>query len=366
MNRLQPRIAVSLTGRTAGSSSISASSSISSSSSSSADDVAAIQRLCRRWMGSGGGTRGARGRGWWINYRAGKGGRHLQGDYAHLDLDMLHKWNDAVMSLGSTQAYMDIRLDDVGGAAAAGAGAASGASTENNNNKNGDTDSENNSDEGGGGGVQHRLTFELASAVLPLATQNFIKLLEAEQGIGYTGSTLHRVEKQVGLHGGLVWNPSLFPDEENNVVPIKRGRGHKVVGRCHPSLAMPTSPTNMDVSSEKLVLSHLPGVISMLSPRVHEVDSRFMLCSRHAPHLDGQMVAIGRLSKDSLELVQEWERTLITSFGTPTNVTLRVIQCGILGETKAAATSPTATTTENSSTEEKESGEDDKKAVAEP
>ena len=249
MNRLQTRIAVSLTGRNVGSSPISAS---SSSSSSSADDFPAIQRACRRWMGSGGGTRGARGQGWWINYRAGKGGRHLQGDYAHLDLDMLHRWNDAVMSLGSTQAYMDIRLEDVGGGG--GSAAASGASTET-----GDTaDSENNSN-GGGGGVQHRLTFELASAVLPLATQNFIKLLEAEKGIGYTGSTLHRVEKQVGLHGGLVWNPSLFPDEEKNVVPMKRGRGHKVVGRCHPSLAMPTSPTNMDVSSEKLVLSHLPG-----------------------------------------------------------------------------------------------------------
>jgi cyclophilin family peptidyl-prolyl cis-trans isomerase len=303
-------------------------------------------------MGSGGGTRGARGQGWLINYRAGKGGRHLQGDYAHLDVDTLHAWNDAVMSLGSTQAYMDVKLEDVG-------------STTNDDrgddNSMTDANVDETTDNTKNARIKHRLTFELATAVLPLATQNFMKLLEAEPGIGYNGSTLHRVEKQVGLSGGLVWNPSLFPDEDN--IQPKR-RGYKVIGRCHPSLTMPTSATNMDVSSENLVLSHLPGVITMLSPRVHEIDSRFMLCSRHAPHLDGQTVAIGRLSKDSLEIVQEWESTLITSYGTPTNVTLRIVECGVLGETPAATTDDSFST-QNDDVSSAES-EESKKKVTEP
>jgi cyclophilin family peptidyl-prolyl cis-trans isomerase len=241
---------------------------------------------------------------------------------------------------------MEIRLED----------ASATASTSDSNSDNTNTSKDNSEALSSRSVVQHRLTFELATAVLPLATKNFIKLLEAEQGIGYTNSTFHRVEKQVGLHGGLVWNPSLFPDEGSTNVPIKRGRGYKVVGRCHPSLTMPTSPTNMDVSSENLVLSHLPGVITMLSPRVNEIDSRFMLCSRHAPHLDGQTVAIGRLSEDSLEIVQEWERSLITSFGTPTNVTLRVVKCGVLGETsKTESPSSSNTSSAVSSIESEQS-----------
>ena len=230
-----------------------------------------------RSFGSGGGTRGARGHGWWVNYRAGKGGRHLQGEYSHLDVDALKAWNDAVFSLGNQIAYLDILVEPL------------------------HQDSEGDEKE------EHRLVLELASEVFPLATQNFIGLLHAEAD-GYKSSTLHRVEKKVGLMGGNVWNNT---------------------GKCLEELRLQTSLTSME-QTENMVLSHVPGVVTMLSQRVKEIDSRFMLCTHHAPHLDGRAVAIGRLDEESLKKVQEWESTLITRNGFPTAVSLRITNCGVL------------------------------------
>jgi cyclophilin family peptidyl-prolyl cis-trans isomerase len=227
-----------------------------------------------RSFGSGGGSRGARGHGWWINYRAGKGGRHLQGEYSHLDVEALKAWNDAVFSLGSQFVYMDILMEPF-------------------------------HKDGGDKKEQHRLVLELATEVFPKATQNFTELLQAEQD-GYKSTTMHRVEKKVGLLGGHVW---------------------KGTGKCFEEFRMPTSATSME-QTEKMVLSHIPGAVTMMSQRVQEIDSRFMLCSHHAPHMDGKAVVIGRLDDESLKKVQEWESTLITQKGHPTTVALRITGCG--------------------------------------
>lgn len=239
-----------------------------------------------RPFGSSGGNRGARDHGWWVNYRAGKGGRHLQGEHSHLNVEELKAWNDAVFALGSQFVYMDVVVEPI----------------------HKDSDRSERKE-------KHRLILELASEVFPRATENFTKLLEAEAN-GYKGSTLHRVEKKVGLMGGHVW---------------------KGTGRCHDDLRMPTSVTSME-QTEKMVLSHIPGVVTMLSQRVKEIDSRFLLCSQHAPHMDGKAVAIGRLEEQSLLQVQKWESTLITKKGFPSTVQLRVADCGILEDdiTRAA------------------------------
>jgi cyclophilin family peptidyl-prolyl cis-trans isomerase len=261
----------------------------------------------RRFMGSGGGTRGARGHGWWVNYREGKGGRHLQGEYFDRSLGDLQVWNDAVFSLGSQLAFMDIKIEPM---------VVSDAVV-------GDATSKEEST------TTYRLMLELATAVLPLATENFVKLLQSPPGVGYTSSTLHRVEKKVGLMGGLVWNqhhPSLDSND-------RRMNKSAPVGKCHEDLRMPTSWTNMDVSSERMVLSHVPGILTMVSPRVHEIDSRFLLCSQYSPHLDGKAIAIGRLADDeSFQIVQNWEQSLITLKGRPTSVVLRIVKCGLLQE----------------------------------
>lgn len=238
-----------------------------------------------RQFGSGGGTRGARGHGWWVNYRAGKGGRHLQGEYSHLNIEELEQWNDAIFALGSQHVYMDIVVEPLHQEAEK-------AELE-----------------------QHRLVMEMASEVFPRATENFVKLLESESD-GFLSSTLHRVEKKVGIMGGNVWNNT---------------------GRCHESLRMPTSLTSME-QTENMVLSHVPGVVTMLSQRVNEIDSRFLLCCNHAPHLDGKAVAIGRLHEASLEQVRKWESTLITQKGHPTTLQLRIADCGVLeGEEQQTA-----------------------------
>jgi cyclophilin family peptidyl-prolyl cis-trans isomerase len=214
-----------------------------------------------------------------VNYRAGKGGRHLQGDYSHLNMDELKAWNDAVFSLGSQFVYMDVLVEPLH---------QDGSRSE--------EDLE-----------RHRLVIELASEVFPRAAENFTKLLQADKD-GFKTSTFHRVEKNVGLMGGHVW---------------------KGTGKCHEDLSMPTSLTSME-QKENMVLSHLPGTITMLSQRVQEIDSRFLLCTNHAPHMDGKAVAIGRLDEQSLNQIQTWESTLITQKGRPSIVQLRISDCGIL------------------------------------
>eukprot|EP00980_Cylindrotheca_fusiformis_P030481 scaffold24888_cov117-Cylindrotheca_fusiformis.AAC.1 len=237
-----------------------------------------VYKESTRSFGSGGGTRGSRGHGWWINYRAGKGGRHLQGEYSHKDPEADKAWNDAIFSLGSRFAYVDIQMEPIF------------------------QETENADDL-----TQHRLVVELATEVFPRATENFTKLLEAERD-GYKSTTLHRVEKKVGVLGGHVWNGT---------------------GRCFEDFLSPTSATSMD-QTEHMVLSHIPGVVTMLCQRVKEIDSRFMLCTHHAPHLDGKALAIGRLDDESLGIVQHWESTLITQNGHPSNVALRIKDCGII------------------------------------
>ena len=277
----------------------------------------------RRSFGSGGGTRGSRGHGWFVNYRSGKGGRHLQGEYNHLNLDDMKEWNDAIFSLGSQKAFVDIRAES----SVAPIGVA-GDSTNNDDNDEGDDD------------TAHRIELELATTALPLATANFLKLIKARKvdsdvdgnndagnndADGYHGSTLHRIEKNVGVMGGLIArNPYSNPDAPGPVA------SKDMIGKCHPDYVMDTSFTAMDVSSEHLVLSHVPGIITMMQPKVHEIDSRFMMLSQHAPHMDGISVAIGRVTEESLRTIQKWESTLITSYGIPTNLTLRIVDCGLL------------------------------------
>ena len=285
----------------------------------------------RRSFGSGGGTRGARGHGWWVNYRAGKGGRHLQGTYAHLDVEAMAVWNDAVFGMGSKMAYVDVKLEAQAGA------------DEDNEHK----DESNTTEKKPTQTQTHRLTLELATAALPLATENVLKLLQESLG-GYESTTLHRIEKGVGILGGLVAdNPNHQPLNLN--APTSK----KKKGMCHPDFRMATSPTAMDVSSEKLVVHHLEGVITMLQPRIGQIDSRFLLLSNNAPHLDGVSVAIGRLANpESLEAIKNWESTLITSYGVPTNVNLRIVGCGMLDDEESNSTTTSSSEAVNDTKQE--------------
>jgi cyclophilin family peptidyl-prolyl cis-trans isomerase len=208
--------------------------------------------------GGGGGTRGSRGHGWFHKYRQGKGGRHLQGEYWDAPSEEYwQEWNDGIFQYGSTHVSLALELD---------------------------------------GTAQHTLELELASAVLPNTSENFTRLLHDGE---YNESTVYRIEKGVGLCMGDVLGLD--------------GKG----GKCHDSVAMEKGGATM--KSEPLVLAHIPGVVTMMSPGVDKVDSRFLICTHRAPQLDGRHVAFARLkNEESLKLVQDWQESIFTKRGRPT------------------------------------------------
>lgn len=239
------------------------------------------------------GSRGSRGHGWFVKYRSGRGGRHLQGEYFDRESpELCQTWNDAILQLGSQRVYMDVvmeprrstvllkskiypipPLDQLKG-------------------------------------ERHRLTIDLASKVMPETTKNFIDLLcNNATSHGYIGSRLFRVEKKVGLKGGDVLTNT--------------GRAGK---------AAFGNPLRLDVEQEPLAMWHIPGTLSMLVPTVGEIDSRFLLVSEPAQHIDGICRAFGRMTPESLAVVDEWQNTLITAKGIPTAFDLIIVEGGVVLE----------------------------------
>jgi cyclophilin family peptidyl-prolyl cis-trans isomerase len=241
------------------------------------------------------GTRGARGHGWFVQYRSGRGGRHLQGEYYDRETaEQCAAWNDAILQLGNTRVYMDICLEP----------RRSTVSLTSKMHPVPPLDQLT--------GEKHRLVLDLATTVMPATTQNFIHLLCKSAGTthGYVGSRFFRVEKKVGLKGGDVLTNT-----------GKTGQAGSYSGR---PLQMPVP------SNEPLCLWHIPGTVSMLVPTVDEIDSRFILVSEPAPHLDGVCRALGRLTPDSLALVDRWQSTLITTKGIPTAYDLIICAGGVV------------------------------------
>jgi cyclophilin family peptidyl-prolyl cis-trans isomerase len=238
------------------------------------------------------GSRGSRGHGWYTNYRAGKGGRHLQGEYHDRDsLAECAAWNDAVLQLGSTQVYLDVVVEPRRHATSSVRSkkyiavppleALTGAS--------------------------HRLTIDLASTVLPATAENFVALLMAPER-GYVRTRLYRIERDVGLYGGDVLTNTGKTGQAAQALALTRDVSH----------------------TDPLPLWHLPGTVTMLVPTVGEIDSRFLLCTHHAPHLDGMARAFGRLTEESLAVVTKWQTSLLTVMGIPTAFDLIVAACGVV------------------------------------
>lgn len=226
------------------------------------------------------GTRGARGHGWLTNYREGKGGRHLQGEYFDRSQADALAWNRAVLELESKRVYMKIVAEPK-------------STTEESTSLDNLT------------GSSFELQMDLASAVLPETVDNFVQLLQNT----YRGTRLYRVERNVGLYGG-------------DVVTNTGKAGH--AAGDFPRLA-----TTQDLSS---ALWHVPGTISMVVPTVGEIDSRFLLCSHYGPHLDGIHRAFGLLTDESLAIVKEWHETLWTTYGVPAGFDLIITDGGVVDD----------------------------------
>lgn len=236
------------------------------------------------------GTRGSRGHGWYLNYRAGKGGRHLQGEFHDRDSPQeCAAWNDAVLQLGSTQVYMDVVAEPRRHASSIRSKKLIEVPPV-------DTLE----------GEKYRMVIDIASTVMPKTTQNFIDLLMADTG-GYLGTRLYRIEKNIGLCGG-------------DVLTNTGKTGKAANGK----------PLTIDVESDPLPLWHIPGTVTMLVPKVGEVDSRFMFCTQPAPHIDGMCRAFGRMTDQSLAVLTSWQTNLLTRDGIPSAFDLIVVECGVL------------------------------------
>lgn len=134
---------------------------------------------------------------------------------------------------------------------------------------------------------RYRLAMDLAKTVMPETTENFVLNKDA-----YIGTRLYRVEKKVGVYGG-------------DVLTNTGKSGRAANGRLRTQIRDP------------LAMWHVPGTVTMLVPSVEEVDSRFLLVSQLSPHLDGISRAFGRLTEESLKIVEKWETTLLTRKGIP-------------------------------------------------
>jgi len=244
------------------------------------------------------GTRGARGHGWLKKYRAGLGGRHLQGRWHFRNVDELNAVNDDVFAMNNSTskeddnlAYLDISV---------------------------------------GGEEARRVVIELASAALPKTTENF-KLLCKEKGTannedediigGYESTMVYKIEKTVGLcMGDIVSND---------------GTG----GRCHPNSGTYMQPYSFE--DEGHLISHTgPGIVSMMSPGVHRNDSRVLITTTDAPQLDGRFVAFGRVV-NGMDVIEDINTGVFTKRGRPT-VEIKIVGCGVLdgnegGEEQIAA-----------------------------
>lgn len=240
------------------------------------------------------GTRGARGHGWLKKYRAGLGGRHLQGRWHFRDEDELNGINDEVFAMNSTlkpedniptEAYLDISV---------------------------------------AGEESRRVVIELASAALPTTCENFRLLCQEKNSStdednnkqaniistgGYESTSVYKIEKTVGLCMG-----DIVSDD---------GTG----GRCHPKIGTYMSP--FCFQDEGHLISHTnPGIVSMMSPGVHRNDSRFIITTTGAAQLDGRFVAFGRV-KEGMDVVNDIATNVFTKRGRPT-VEIKVAGCGAL------------------------------------
>jgi cyclophilin family peptidyl-prolyl cis-trans isomerase len=277
------------------------------------------------------GSRGSRGHGWFYHYRQGKGGRHLQGEYYDRDsMEQCMAWNQSILDLGSQRVYMDIVAEPRRNVNSSSISSPSTSSSDNT-----ETESSTTTTSWTKNpkkyftippvdtltGETHRIVIDIASTVLPATCDNFINLIkrksysttdndnsESSQR-GYSGTRLYRIEKNVGIYGGDVLTNT--------------GR----TGMAYNAVAL-----TKDVSAtDPIPMWHIPGTITMIVASVNEIDSRFLMCTQHAPHIDGICRPFGMIAPESLLILQKWQMNLLTlKGGIPNAFDLYVVDCGVL------------------------------------
>lgn len=159
---------------------------------------------------------------------------------------------------------------------------------------------------------KQRVLIELASTALPNTCANFMALcINGKEG--YESSKVFKIEPKVGICLGDV---------------TAKNNGEN--GSCHSSAAVGEMHYSDTFAHESLVLSHAQkGMVSMLSTGLDKNDSRFVITTvDDAPHLDGKLVAFGRVT-EGLHVLEDLVANVYTKKGRPT-VNIEVVSCGVL------------------------------------